>query len=125
MCATASCELVDDQLSSQQASEICVPRFVFVADAAEWVTQSSLCKALNTATGDYSSCGALAPALMVSQVVFCIISTSGKMHLCATVCIRGISHQPTAGSLCQTKEYKCLWDLVLTKHHRAGAKPSL
>ena len=122
MCATASGELVDDHFSSQKVPKICVP--LFAADAVEWATQSSLCKALNTAT-DYSSCGALAPALTVSQVVFCIISTRGKMHLCATACIRDISHQPTACSLCQTKEFKSLWDLLLIKLHRVGAKTSL
>lgn len=114
---------MDDHFSSQQVPEICVP--LFVADAVERATQSSLCKALNTARGDYSSCGALAPALMVSQVVFCIISTTGKMHLCATARIRDISHQPTARSLYQTKECKSLYDLLLIKLHRVGAKPSL
>lgn len=122
MCATASCELVDDHFSSQQVPEICMP--LFVADAIEWATQSSLCEALDTATGDYSSCGAAAPALMVSQVVFCVISTTGKTHLCATACIRDISHQPTARSFYQTKECKSLWDLLLTRLHRVGARPS-
>lgn len=87
-CATASCELTDDHFSSQQVPKISMP--LFVADAVEWATQSSLCKASNTAT-DYSSCGASAPALVVSQAVFCIISTTGEMHLCATVCIRDLT----------------------------------
>lgn len=122
MCATASCELVHDHFSFQQVPEICMP--LIVADAADWATQSSLCKALNTALGNYSSCGALAPALMVSQAVFCIISTTGKMHLCVTACIRDISHQPIARSLYQTKDCKSLWDLLLIKLHSIGAKPS-
>lgn len=78
VCATASCELRDNRFSSQQVPKIHMP--LFMADAVEWATQPSLCKALNTARGGYLSSGSLAPALTVSHAVFCIISATGKMH---------------------------------------------